>query len=79
MAAQQTISSRRLQRKVGKVISVLVDATDGTGGVGRSTGDSPEIDGKVFLRGGNLAVGMIIEAEVERAGPYDLWARPIGA
>jgi ribosomal protein S12 methylthiotransferase len=79
MAAQQTISSRRVQRKVGKVISVLVDATDGTGGVGRSTGDSPEIDGKVFLRGGNLAVGMIIEAEVERAGPYDLWARPIGA
>jgi ribosomal protein S12 methylthiotransferase len=77
MSAQQTISARRLRQRVGSVISVLVDEIDGDGGIGRSQGDAPEIDGKVFLRGRDLSVGALIDAQVERAGEYDLWATAI--
>jgi len=74
MTAQQAISARRLERKIGERIHVIIDEVDDTGGVGRSEGDAPDIDGSVFVRGQNLAVGDIIEACVERADPYDLWA-----
>jgi ribosomal protein S12 methylthiotransferase len=79
MSAQQAISARRLQQRVGGVISVLVDEIDGDDGIGRSQGDAPEIDGKVFLRGRNLSVGALVDAEVVRAGEYDLWATAIEA
>jgi hypothetical protein len=33
----------------------------------------------VFLRGRNLSVGALVDAEVVRAGEYDLWATAIEA
>ena len=77
MAAQQAISARRLQSKVGKRIRVIIDSTDEAGGTGRSEGDAPDVDGNVFVRGERIGVGDIVEAIVERAGPYDLWAEAI--
>ena len=77
MGAQQAISERRLQRKIGKRIHVIIDEISDAGAVGRSEGDAPDIDGNVFVRGQDLAVGDIVEARVERAGPYDLWADAI--
>ena len=74
MAAQQAISARRLQNRVGQDIQVIVDQADENEAVGRSQGDAPDIDGKVLLTGRALQVGEIVEARVERAGPYDLWA-----
>ena len=77
MAAQQAISARRLRRKVGKRIHVIIDEITDDGAVGRSEGDAPEIDGNVFVRGHDLALGDIVEVEVERAGPYDLWGEAL--
>ena len=74
MATQQEISARRLQEKVGREISVIVDEVDENEAIGRSQGDAPEIDGKVLLTGGAPEVGDIVRARVQRAGPYDLWA-----
>ena len=74
MAAQQSISARRLQEKVGREIQVIVDQIDENEAIGRSRGDAPDIDGKVLLTGGTLNVGDIVRARVEAAGPYDLWA-----
>ncbi|NNC63359.1 MAG: 30S ribosomal protein S12 methylthiotransferase RimO [Gammaproteobacteria bacterium] len=79
MAAQQAISERRLQRKVGQQIRVIIDEIDDDGAVGRSEGDAPDIDGSVFVRGHGLAVGDIVEVRVERAGPYDLWGETLEA
>src|SRR5690606_29398952 len=45
MAAQQAISARRLQARVGKEIVVIVDEIDGDQALGRSSADAPEIDG----------------------------------
>lgn len=85
MSAQQAISRERLALKIGKPIDVIIDTIDDAGPVGRSSGDAPEIDGKVFLPrdslrvGSSLAVGDCVSAIVESADAYDLWARPIPA
>jgi ribosomal protein S12 methylthiotransferase len=75
MAAQQAISARRLARKVGRTIDVIVDAVGPDRIVARSMGDAPEIDGNVFLPPQPpLAPGAIVRVRVERADNYDLWA-----
>ncbi len=77
MAAQQIISARRLQQKVGKRVNVIIDEVAEGEAIGRSEGDAPEIDGKVLISGTGFSVGDIVAATVERAGPYDLWATPV--
>ena len=77
MAAQQIISARRLQQKIGKRIKVIIDEIADGEAIGRSEGDAPEIDGKVLISDTGFAVGEIVTATVERAGPYDLWATPV--
>jgi ribosomal protein S12 methylthiotransferase len=77
MAAQQIISARRPQQKVGKRIKVIIDEVADGGAIGRSEGDAPEIDGKVLISRTGFTVGDIVTATVERAGPYDLWATPV--
>ena len=47
MAKAEAISIRRLSKKIGKRIQVLIDRVDESGGIGRTAGDAPEIDGLV--------------------------------
>ena len=47
MAKAEAISIRRLSKKIGKRIQVLIDRVDELGGIGRTAGDAPEIDGFV--------------------------------
>jgi ribosomal protein S12 methylthiotransferase len=80
MAAQQAISERRLRRRVGREIDVIVDEIDDEEGqaLGRSTGDAPEIDGRVYLRAEpSLRPGTIVTARVVDSDPYDLWAERV--
>src|SRR5699024_337792 len=42
MAVQAEVSAKRLRRKVGKTLQVLVDEVDADGAVGRSSADAPE-------------------------------------
>jgi ribosomal protein S12 methylthiotransferase len=51
MQLQEKISARRLKRKVGKTLEVLVDEVSRDGAVARSAGDAPEIDGVVHVAG----------------------------
>jgi len=69
MQAQELISARKLQAKVGKTLQVLVDAP----GVGRSAADAPEIDGTVRFRGGKA--GEFRNVVIERASAHDLHGR----
>ena len=81
MAAQQKISARRLQRRVGTDIQVIVDERDGEQALGRSMADAPEIDGRVYLPAGTgakkLQPGSVVTARVITADEYDLWAEPV--
>lgn len=75
MQLQQAISTQKLQAKVGNTIEILIDSVDEQGAIGRSQGDAPEIDGKVYLDGvTDLAPGDFVEAQVSAADEYDLWA-----
>jgi len=73
-------ADRRMQAKVGRVLDVIVDEVDDEGAIGRSTADSPEVDGSVFLQGdtAGLNPGDIVKAEVFAAEDYDLWAEVAG-
>ena len=74
MLKQQEISAKRLAKKVGTEIDVIIDDFDGENWVGRSKGDAPEIDGNVFLNGdAPLEVGQIVRAEIDESDEYDLY------
>jgi ribosomal protein S12 methylthiotransferase len=73
MARQQTISARRLKRKVGTRQQVIIDDVGPTVAKGRSKADAPEIDGAVYLTSRRpLRVGEIVTAKIERSDQYDL-------
>ena len=73
MEHQQVISATRLKRRVGQRIPVIVDAGGATVAQGRSKGDAPEIDGKVYLSSRRpVRVGEIVTVKIERADAYDL-------
>jgi ribosomal protein S12 methylthiotransferase len=76
MAHQADISAARLQQRVGRIETVLVDEVVEEGAVARSKADAPEIDGQVFIDGAtHLKVGDFVDVEIEEADDYDMWGR----
>ncbi len=76
MAHQAEISAARLQKRVGRIETVLIDEVVEEGAVARSKADAPEIDGQVFIDGAtHLKVGDFVDVELEEADEYDLWGR----
>jgi ribosomal protein S12 methylthiotransferase len=76
MAHQSKISAERLQKRIGRIETVLVDEVVAEGAVARSKADAPEIDGQVFIDGAvHLKVGDFVQVELEDADEYDMWAR----
>jgi ribosomal protein S12 methylthiotransferase len=75
MQLQEKISARRLRRRVGKTLRVLVDEVGPEGAVARSAADAPEIDGVVHIEdGGHLKAGEFAQVKVVRSDAHDLWA-----
>ncbi len=73
------ISARRLQRRIGQRLRVLVDSADEHGAVARSEADAPEIDGVVRIQGGTgLRAGEWADVEITASDVYDLHARLAG-
>jgi SSU ribosomal protein S12P methylthiotransferase (EC 2.-.-.-) len=74
MEVQQEISAARLQAKIGRTLSVLIDEVDDEGAIGRSYADAPEIDGLVYLNGEfDVQPGDRVQVLIEHADEYDLW------
>ncbi len=79
MAKAEEISIQRLAKKVGKRVQVLIDRIDESGGIGRTIGDAPEIDGLVRILPASkpskrYRVGEIIRATVISSQGHDLIA-----
>ncbi|WP_412705398.1 Ribosomal protein S12 methylthiotransferase RimO [Aeromonas rivipollensis] len=75
MELQQQVSVRKLARKVGQEMTVLIDEVDEEGATGRSFADAPEIDGLVYLNGEtDLKPGDLVKVRIDEADEYDLWA-----
>ena len=76
MQLQEKISARRLERKIGETLKVLVDEVTPEGAVARSSADAPEIDGRVVIEdGGKLRPGDWADVRVTRSDAHDLWGR----
>ena len=77
MELQAEISAEKLQRKVGTVQRVLVDALEGELAIARSKADAPEIDGLVQIQDGErsgLKPGQFVDVTVMGADEHDLFA-----
>ena len=69
------ISAKKLAKKIGKEIEVIVDEIDEEGAICRTKADAPEIDGNLFIEDNfeNIHVGDIVKVNVTASGDYDLW------
>ena len=76
MAAQQEISTKKLQAKIGQVVEVLVDEANSEQIVARSAADAPEIDGNVFIQPDqDVEAGDFVQVKVDDADEYDLYGK----
>ena len=78
MALQAQISEENLERKVGSVQTVLVDAIDGDLAYARSMADAPEIDGCVQIQDGfeaGLQPGQFAQVHILGNDEHDLYGR----
>jgi ribosomal protein S12 methylthiotransferase len=62
---------------VGKVIDVIIDGYEDKRWVGRTYGDAPEIDCKVYLKAGDVKQGEIKKVLITNFKEYDLVGRVI--
>ena len=75
MEIQQAISEEKNQEKVGKTLKVLFDRKEGEFFVGRSEGDSPEVDNEVLVRAEDhyVRVGDFADVRITEATDYDIY------
>ena len=80
MAVQEKISARRLARKVGQSMRVLVDEVRDGIALARSSADAPEIDGVVrIVKPGRLNAGDWAEVTITASDAHDLRAAVVQA
>lgn len=75
METQATISSKRLQRFLGSVESVLLEGVSGESDLlleGRSRFQAPDIDGCVYVTAGQALAGDIIQVRITETHTYDM-------
>jgi ribosomal protein S12 methylthiotransferase len=78
MEVAEAVSAKRLKRKVGKTLKVLVDEVNANGGIGRSAADAPDIDGVVYIAPASkpskrYKAGEFVSVKVTGADGHDLW------
>ncbi len=75
MRHQEDISTQRLEAKIGRTLTVLVDDIDEEGAVARTEGDAPDIDGLVYIADGHdLEIGEFAEVTITDCDVHDLYA-----
>jgi len=75
MKLQRTIAHTKNERLVGKELEVLVEGTSDEHEyvmMGRHAGQAPDIDGQVYLSGGEVRPGQIRRVQITQASDYDL-------
>ena len=78
MEFQEDISTERLERFIGREMTVLVDEVDEEGALARSPGDAPDIDGLVIIPAGDdLEPGEFARVRITDCDVHDLFAEPI--
>ena len=80
MAAQQPISRARNEKRVGQLVDVLIEGTEGGRSFGRSYAEAPDVDGKIYLEhADHLIAGQYVPVRLIRAEEYDMIGEPVSA
>ena len=75
MELQKNISFEKLAAKIGMTEKILVDEINAQTATGRTKGDSPNVDGLVFLNDSKgLSPGDFAEVKIIDSSEHDLWA-----
>ncbi|HRP95202.1 MAG TPA: 30S ribosomal protein S12 methylthiotransferase RimO [Rhodocyclaceae bacterium] len=78
MQFQEDISTQRLERWIGREMTVIVDEVDDEGALARSCADAPEIDGLVVIPAGEgLQAGEFARVRITDCDVHDLYAEPL--
>jgi ribosomal protein S12 methylthiotransferase len=75
MAIQRPIARAKNRVRIGQTLEVLVEGTSTEHEFvmqGRHAGQAPEVDGVVFLSGGDFVPGTMVRATITQAADYDL-------
>ena len=73
MEIQQSISFEKNQAKIGQTFKVLFDSKEGGYFVGRTEGDSPEVDNEVLVPAEQyVRIGDFANVKILEATEYDL-------
>jgi ribosomal protein S12 methylthiotransferase len=75
MALQRPISHAKNQKLVGQKLDVIVEGTSDEHEyvlMGRHAGQAPDIDGQVYLSGGEAVSGTLRRVQITQASDYDL-------
>lgn len=77
MEVQAAISADRLQEKVGRTVTCLVDDADAEYVYARTAGDAPEVDGTVVIEtDAGADPGDLLEVRITAADEHDLYGEP---
>ncbi|MHB1359541.1 MAG: 30S ribosomal protein S12 methylthiotransferase RimO [Rhodocyclaceae bacterium] len=75
MAHQEDISTQRLEARIGRTLTVLVDDIDDEGAIARTMGDAPDVDGLVYISDGHdLDIGEFAAVTIIDCDVHDLHA-----
>ncbi|HRT67346.1 MAG TPA: radical SAM protein, partial [Bacteroidota bacterium] len=78
MLAQQEISLKKNQFKIGQTLEVIVDEIDKGKIIARTESDAPDIDNNVIIKSNQkIHIGDIIKASIASATEYDLYGKII--
>ncbi|MFB0973408.1 MAG: 30S ribosomal protein S12 methylthiotransferase RimO, partial [Bacteroidales bacterium] len=84
MGIQEEISKAHNLKRIGNVERVVVDAFADGSFTARSQGESPEVDGEIYVMGAFASgfvpagtVGSFMNVEITAADDYDLYAKKI--
>lgn len=75
MTVQQEISLQKNRRKIGQILSVVVEGNSTENpelNIGRTEFDAPEIDGIIYFTGSGLVSGDMVKVKITGAQEYDL-------
>jgi ribosomal protein S12 methylthiotransferase len=79
MEIQQEISLEKNEAKVGQVFQTLFDRKEGEYFVGRTEGDSPEVDNEVLVHAGTsfARIGDFADVKITSAAEFDLYGEVV--
>lgn len=79
MEVQQDISYDLNQEKVGQTLKVLIDKKEGGYFVGRTEGDSPEVDNEVLIsaKENYVRLGDFAQVKITEASDFDLYGEVV--